>query len=222
MTMKTAHAAVLCLVLVACAAQPQRTIEPNQVAPAGSGAIDSAATPGPDDSSFVLSRKPAAKKEQIQLNTGEKWWGYRAKSLRISDAQVRTRDSEMSEIQAPDGFWDSQTAVEVVGLWSAVCNECHGGRRRLEDAVKMPEPATTWGRGEGLFFGARKRYADVFATVYHGGPERNGIRSEMPAWKGKLPKELIWALFYFLEYQSGGIEGRFPPSLYPRKGPVDP
>jgi hypothetical protein len=27
---------------------------------------------------------------------------------------------------------------------------------------------------------------------------------------------MIWALLYFLEYQSGGIEGRFPPSLYPK------
>jgi hypothetical protein len=222
MTMRTAHAAVLCPVLVACAAQPQRTIEPNQQV-AAAGEDTGAATPATgDDTSFVLSRRPAAKKEQIQLNTGEKWWGYRAKTLRMTENQARVRDAEMSEVQAPDGFWDSQTAVEVVGLWSAVCNECHGGRRRLEDAVKMPEPAATWGRGDGLFFGARKRYSDVFATVYHGGPERNGIRSEMPAWKGKLPKELIWAVLYFLEYQSGGIEGRFPPSLYPRKGPVDP
>ena len=29
-------------------------------------------------------------------------------------------------------------------------------------------------------------------------------------------REQIWALLYFLEFQSGGIEGRFPPSLYPR------
>ena len=35
----------------------------------------------------------------------------------------------------------------------------------------------------------------------------------MPAWRGKLSKEQIWALIYFVEYQSGGIEGRFPPSL---------
>ena len=39
----------------------------------------------------------------------------------------------------------------------------------------------------------------------------------MPAWRGKLSKEQIWALIYFVEYQSGGIEGRFPPSLYPRE-----
>jgi hypothetical protein len=38
----------------------------------------------------------------------------------------------------------------------------------------------------------------------------------MPPWRGKLAREEIWALLYFLEYQSGGIEGRFPPSLYPR------
>ena len=53
-------------------------------------------------------------------------------------------------------------------------------------------------------------------TESSAGPERNGVRSEMPPWRGKIAKELIWALLYFLEYQSGGIEGRFPPSLYPR------
>jgi hypothetical protein len=26
-------------------------------------------------------------------------------------------------------------------------------------------------------------------------------------------------LIYFVEYQSGGIEGRFPPSLMPRENP---
>jgi len=39
----------------------------------------------------------------------------------------------------------------------------------------------------------------------------------MIAWKKELSREQIWALLYFLEYQSGGIEGRFPPSLYPRR-----
>ncbi len=43
----------------------------------------------------------------------------------------------------------------------------------------------------------------------------------MPAWRGKLSKEQIWALIYFIEFQSGGIEGRFPPSLYPRGETVE-
>ena len=82
--------------------------------------------------------------------------------------------------------------------------------------MKMPPPPAGWGRGDGLFFGNRRPYETLFHVVYNGGPERNGKRSEMPAWKGKLAKEQIWAILYFLEYQSGGIEGRFPPSLYPR------
>jgi hypothetical protein len=206
-----------CPVLLACAAPQMATIEPTL---AGQG--EAAGSASTDDSAFVLSRRPAGRSEPVQLNTGEKWWAFRARTLRLSEAQTRSRDADMSEAQAPEGFWDPQTAVEVVSVWSGVCNECHGGRRRLEDASNMPGPPPGWGRGEGLFFGARKRYADVFATVYRGGVERNGMRSEMPAWRGKLPKELIWSVLYFLEYQSGGIEGRFPPSLYPRKGPVEP
>jgi hypothetical protein len=203
------------LALLGCAAQPQMTIEPTTAGSASRGSSE-------EDSAFVLSRKPAGKRDQVQLNTGDKWWGYRARSLHLSEAATRVRDSDMSEAQAPELFWDQQTAVEVVSLWGAVCNECHGGRRRVEDATGMPAPPAGWGKGEGLFFGARKRYGDVFNTIYNGGPERNGTKSEMPAWRGKLPKELIWSVLYFLEYQSGGIEGRFPPSLYPRKGPVEP
>jgi hypothetical protein len=101
-------------------------------------------------------------------------------------------------------------------VWTALCNECHGGRRHIEDVTTMPPPPARWGRREGLFFGAKRKYADVFGVVYKGGPERNGVRSDMPSWRGKLAKEMIWSLLYFLEYQSGGIEGHFPPSLYPK------
>ena len=195
----------------ACASQPLPTIEPPDTsAPASSPA---------DDRAFVLSRRSTGSRTTTgyQLNIAERWWPFRSDFLRLTEPRARARDEEISEVVAPDGFWDSQTSLEAVQVWSAVCNECHGGRRRMEDATAMPAPPPDWGRGDGLFFGARRRYADVFNTIYRGGPERRGVRSEMPAWRGKLPKELIWALLYFLEYQSGGIEGRFPPSLYPRR-----
>jgi hypothetical protein len=193
----------------ACATAPPPTIEPGSSDPPADGA---------DDRAFVLSRRSTgARASAYQLNVGERWWPVRAEYLRIPEARARSRDDEISEVQAPEGFWDAQTALEAVSVWSAVCNECHGGRRRTEDATSMPPPPLDWGRGDGLFFGARRRYADVFNVIYRGGPERRGVRSEMPAWRGKLPKELIWTLLYFLEYQSGGIEGRFPPSLYPRR-----
>jgi hypothetical protein len=205
--------------LGACAATQSATIEPTETIE------PPAPAPPPDDRAFVLSRARASGPRSAplyQLDIGDKWWPFRADYLHLSEARVRQRDDEMSEVTAPEGFWDNQTSVEAVSVWSAVCNECHGGRRRLEDATTMPTPAPDWGRGEGLFFGARRRYADVFNVIYRGGPERKGVRSEMPPWRGKLPKELIWTLLYFLEYQSGGIEGRFPPSLYPRRESAGP
>jgi hypothetical protein len=206
---------------------PPATIEPT--AAGGPTTVTPPASPagapaGSEDQAFVLSRRPsaaAARAEAIDIHIGERWWRFRSDYLHTGEAQVRARDADISEVQAPDRFWDEQSAVEAINVWTAVCNECHGGRRRLEDALRMPVPAPEWGRGEGLFFGARRRYADVFMVVYRGGPERKGVRSEMPAWRGKIAKELIWALLYFLEYQSGGIEGRFPPSLYPRRNALD-
>ena len=67
-----------------------------------------------------------------------------------------------------------------------------------------------------MFFGKRRGYSEMFDVVYKGGPVREGGRARMPVWRGILSTEMIWSLLYFLEYQSGGIESRFPPSLYPR------
>jgi mono/diheme cytochrome c family protein len=175
--------------------------------------------PASSDSAFVLSRNPAgvAKPvEQAPVHVGDSWFPFRAEFLKAAEPQVREREEAISEKQAPQDFWDRQTAVETISIWSVFCNECHGGRRKMEDVVKMPSPTPTWGRGEGLFFGARRPYADIFRTISNGKIEKEGNRWKMPAWKGKLSKEQIWSLIYFVEYQSGGIEGRFPPSLYPR------
>jgi Cytochrome C oxidase, cbb3-type, subunit III len=178
------------------------------------------------DTSFVLSRDPGpARKAELasmgQVHVGDFWWAFRGSYLKVGEAAARDRDGEISEKQAPSDFWDEQSAVETIYIWGTFCNECHGGRRRMEDVVKMPGPAANWGRGDGLFFGIRRPYADIFRTISNGKIEKEGNRWKMPAWRGKLSKEQIWALIYFIEYQSGGIEGRFPPSLYPRGETAD-
>jgi hypothetical protein len=152
------------------------------------------------DTAFVLSRDPApARKtespDMAQVHVGDLWWPFRGSYLKVGEARARDRDGD---------------------IWSVFCNECHGGRRKMEDVVAMPGPAANWGRGDGLFFGIRRPYAEIFRTISNGKIEKEGNRWKMPAWRGKLAKEQIWALIYFIEYQSGGIEGRFPPSLYPR------
>jgi len=191
-----------------CASAPavDKTIEPTQA----------------DDSGFVLSRNPvvaARTVERMPVHVGEQWWPFRADFLKVNEEKAKDRDAEISERQAPAAFWDLQTSVETISIWTTFCNECHGGRRKMEDVVGMPAPGPSWGKGDGLFFGIRRPYADIFRTVYNGKIEKEGNRWKMPAWRGKLSKEQIWALIYFVEYQSGGIEGRFPPSLYPRENP---
>ena len=176
-----------------------------------------------EDSAFVLSRTPAVAPpkpaEKMPVHVADQWWPFRGDFLKMSDDKVRERDGEISEKQAPAGFWDLQTSVETISIWTTFCNECHGGRRKMEDVIRMPSPGPNWGRGEGLFFGVRRPYSEIFRIVYNGKIEKEGNRWKMPAWRGKLSKEQIWALIYFVEYQSGGIEGRFPPSLYPRENP---
>ena len=209
-----------CLLLTTCATtadDSQRPIEPGSAGPATPPT--GARGPGEGDSDFVLSRESRAQakaSEQVVLHIGDKWWKFRADYLKVPEGEMHERDSNISSEHAPQGFWDQQTATETVNIWGSLCNECHGGRRRLKDALSMPPPPSDWGTGEGLFFGNRRTYATVFSTINLGGPPRDGKRSKMPAWTGKLAREQMWALLYFLEYQSGGIEGQFPPSLYPR------
>jgi len=200
--------------LGACAEQqaPTQTIEP----PGAGG--EPAARPVVSQAEFVLSRDPTSSERpraEQPIHVGDKWWRFRAEFLRAPEDQVRERDATVSSRQPPAAFWDAQTSIEAVSVWGVLCNQCHGGRRRVEDVLAMPPPPDAWGRGVGLFFGARRPYVEVFAMVNNGGPIRDDKRA-MPAWRNILAREEIWALLYFLEYQSGGIEGRFPPSLYPR------
>lgn len=203
------------LTIISCATPPatERVIEPT-ITPDRGGR-------GPGDEGFVLSRKPqsadANGAAEFPIHVEEKWWPFRAEYLTLDVPAAKRRDSEISMKVAPAQFWDEQTAVEAVSIWSALCNECHGGRRRLKDALNMPPPPPNWGRTEGLFFGKRRPYEAIFSTIYNGGPIRDGKESEMPVWRDRLSREMIWSLIYFLEYQSGGIEGQFPPSLYPRQ-----
>jgi Cytochrome C oxidase, cbb3-type, subunit III len=173
------------------------------------------------DSSFVYSRErmneQARAVAQLPIHINESWWPFRAQRFGITPAQAQKRDAQLSQVRAPADFWDSQTALEAVSVWTVLCNECHGGRRSLEDAMEMPAPAPAWGSGEGLFFGNRRTYKQMFNVVQNGGPVRESGRAEMPAWRNVLSTEMIWSLLYFLEYQSGGIESRFPPSLFPRR-----
>jgi len=200
-----AFAATLGALSSTCATAPQpppRTIEPPS-----------------NDTVFVLSREPTGAKpveSRGPVHINDAWWAFRASHLKVTEAEVKEREAAISEKEPPLDFWDPQTSAETIAIWSEFCNECHGGRRKREDVLKMPAPSPTWGKGEGLFFGARRAYTDIFRTISHGKIEKEGNRYRMPAWKGKLAKEQIWALMYFVEYQSGGIEGRFPPSLYPR------
>lgn len=177
-----------------------------------------------DDSQFVFSRAPQGQPppdvSRLPIHINEEWWPFRAQQLGLTEDEAKARDGRLSRTQAPRGFWDQQTALEAVSVWTVLCNECHGGRRHLEDALDMPPPPPTWGQGEGLFFGNRRTYQHVFKAVHDGGPQRAPGQPTMPAWKNILPTEMMWALLYFLEYQSGGIEGGFPPSLYPRRPKV--
>jgi len=171
-----------------------------------------AAAPG-----IELDEPPRAASAELPIHINDGWWPVRARHLGMSELELQQRDARVSAARVPAGFWDPQTAVEAVSVWTVLCNQCHGGRRQLEDVDDMPEPPPDWGTGSGLFFGSRRPYSHLFNIVHDGSPQKQEGRPSMPAWRTVLSNEMIWAMLYFLEYQSGGIESRFPPSLFPRR-----
>lgn len=209
------------LTLVACAGPAGNdtgaVIEPGG---GGSESIEPAAPAepaAPIRRAYELTRKEEERVRALDVHLGDRWFEFRGERLGLSLDQAKERDANMSDKRAPPIFWDEQTALETASVWTALCNECHGGRRRLTDARNMPPPGSSWGGSEGYFFGQLRRHEDIFRMISLGGKVVNGQNSEMPPWEGKLSKEIIWSLVYFIEYQSGGIEGNFPPSLYPTR-----
>jgi len=81
----------------------------------------------------------------------------------MSDAQTRERDMAVSTKQAPQGFWDPQTRIETVQSERPL-QPVPRRSPQSQDAASMPPPHPP-GQGEGLFFGVRRQYAEVFNTV---------------------------------------------------------
>jgi hypothetical protein len=166
---------------------------------------------------------PVPTKATVKIHPGEAWYFARAEWIGITPDQAKTRDGAISTEQAPEGFWDEQSSTEAAGLWTAYCNDCHGGRRRVADAKLIPAPPVGWGHSAGYFFGKEKKHEEIFRTIFAGvSAIKPGANEDakMPAWGARLSREQIWSLVYFIEVQSGSTAGTFPPGLYPqqRKG----
>ncbi len=140
----------------------------------------------------------------------------RGQWLGLSSDEAKKRDETFDAKHAPETtFWDPQLSVEVASLWSALCNECHGGRRRISESRFIPPPQDGWGGGEGYFFGAKKLRERQFQVVFEGGKKVIAEKSKMPSWGGRLSREQIWGLIHYVEFYSMAVEGHFPPGLYP-------
>lgn len=151
------------------------------------------------------------------VHLGPAWYKFRASGLGITVEEAKQRDDAISDREPPPGFWDAQIATEAAAIWGALCNDCHGGRRRVSEARSIKNPTSDWGRSTGYFFGRGREHARIFRTIYNGGEMKDEQPSEMPAWGGRLAREQIWAVVYYIEYQSGGVSGPFPPGLYPQR-----
>ena len=152
-----------------------------------------------------------------RAHLGPAWFEHRARRFGITAQEARERDADISALAPPPGFWDEEMATEAAAIWTGLCNDCHGGRRSIREARQTAPPPAAWPKDESYFFGRRRHPQAVFQTILTGGPEVDGKASEMPAWGNDLAREQIWALVWYVETQSGGTLGQFPPGLYPHR-----
>src|SRR5262245_56223865 len=107
----------LAVLAASCApAAQQRTIEPT--APGGAGGTGGGKE---DTNAFTLSRKPKPEDKilpsEYPIHLAEKWFPFRAEYLTIGNPEAINRDSGLPEGEAPEKFWDEQTAIEAVSIW---------------------------------------------------------------------------------------------------------
>lgn len=142
--------------------------------------------------------------EAAEIHLGDEWFVHRARGLGLSIEQAQARDGAITDDGPPTiAFWDAQLALEAAGLWTMLCNECHGGKRVVGEATAIAAPPHGWGQQSGMIFGRERMHRESFQTIFYGGEPNEDIdKPEMPEWGDKLAREQIWALVYYLEWES--------------------
>lgn len=131
---------------------------------------------------------------------GTTWFPYRAQALEISVAEARARDAALSEAEPPEDL-DAVVIDEAAAIWRSECARCHGPEGRLRGVDAMdPMPRAWGGMGArmGFFFGGDKMRAGIYSAIADGKEDEVG-RLVMPAWRGLLSREQMWALVRHIE-----------------------
>ena len=166
------------------------------------------------------TRSRAKPTERAPVHVGDQWWAFRGDFLKLSEDKARERDGRhLGETGARRVLGPADLRRDNLDLDDVLQRVPRrppqdGGRREDAGADRPPGGAA---RGCSSAFAGPTPTSSRPSTTARS--RRRAIAGRCPPGAGKLSKEQIWALIYFVEYQSGGIEGRFPPSLYPRENP---
>ncbi len=135
---------------------------------------------------------------------GAAWFKLRAEQLGVSMDAAKARDAAFDPSNAPDDFWNPETAINTGAVWNALCAECHGGQLDPRDAAKFPAPSPGWAKGTGQMFAEPRPLPAAYAKVFDGSDDPK----KMPPWKDKLAREQIWALVHYVNQLSNTATAR--------------
>lgn len=146
------------------------------------------------------SPPPVEVPEGARPHIGESWFDWRAKTLGITPAEARARDEALPDGEEgevpPPGTLDTDTRLEGALLWKAECARCHGANGEPPEPAPGQVKLRSWngmGPKMGFTFGGDRMRAGVYRKILLGG-------GAMPAWKGYLAREQIWALVAHMEH----------------------
>ena len=140
----------------------------------------------------------------VRLHLGPTWFKHRGAQLGLSPAEAKARDGRLGENSAPDPmFWDDQMAMTTATVWRVLCNECHAGKRSVARAASIAPPPDGWPPPRDHFFARTRSVRRIYRKIAEGGREEDaGPTGPMPAFRGKLAREQIWGLIYFIQVAS--------------------
>ena len=125
---------------------------------------------------------------------GEAFFQWRAERLSISVPAAKRRDEGLPGDQGPPPNVDQDMQREAAAIWRDLCGQCHGLDGRPPESLPIqPRAWGTMGTRMGFTFGGDKMRAGIYRKIMQGKPPH------MPAWRGRLSREQVWALVRHIE-----------------------
>ena len=132
--------------------------------------------------------------KKTRSHMGESFYTWRAQTLSMDVVTAKARDLKLPDGQGSPPETDRHMAQEAAAIWRDQCAPCHGvSGIPPKGLARKPRSWGTMGTRMGFTFGGDKMRAGIYRKIM------SGVPPSMPAWRGQLSREQVWALVRHIE-----------------------